>query len=554
MKVYEKDWFDSNGVMNADGVKIWQKEVFSRAYCQQNGPFTRVCNRLRSDFSVLVYLPGNCMSAAADYVKGAVSSGNWKDYGEHPGRGSLADVWRDAGGIVENIRAWLTGKGTERQNVIFHNLDLLGDGHGGVFGALEAQTALFSIIEGTRKGVVLGLADREADRLPQRIESTFGETMWLYEIPTESFGYLIPTELGRQIAEKDSTGLYIPDGRIWLLASRLRWTDPVRTVNIMADAALAGDWTAILSAIWKATRSIDFADPGPEFGEIAGVPRDILNRLQHQVVDPYRRWLDFAGSPEEGEGMLRRLVPGLVLHGPPGTGKTFLARWLADSLRLPVRVVSGTDIKTGPWGDAERKVRRVFDEARRVAPCVLVFDDADDLFSDRNRAQGSLAEAERGVVDTALQQLDGFAGRPSGVLVILTTNRLSAVDAAILRRLKLKELIPYPLTSDQAEEIVASVAQSYRYRLTEDIVVRLTERFMGAVAFGGKGGVPTTPEERRNAKGNLFSPSEIQLAMQLLENPQKIANYGSDGRYKPDKEDVKRMEDYYEQLPPTQDQ
>ena len=92
MAVYENDWFHSDRVMKDEGARIWQQEVFKRAYCQRDGPFTRVCGRLRSDFSVLVYLSGNCMSAAADHVKGVVQSGNWKDYGEHPGKGSLAEA------------------------------------------------------------------------------------------------------------------------------------------------------------------------------------------------------------------------------------------------------------------------------------------------------------------------------------------------------------------------------------------------------------------------------------------------------------------------------
>jgi hypothetical protein len=549
MPIHEQQWFDSAEVLQADGTRVWQEAVFSRAFCGQMGPFTRVCQRLRAGFSVLVYLPGNCMSAAADHVKRAVTSGQWKEYGEHPGKGSLADTWKAAGGIVEDLSAWLKGEGAANPHAIYHNLDLLGDGRGGVFGMIEAQTALFSIIEGTRKGVVLGLADSTAGRLPERLEGAFGETVWLTEIPRESFGFLVPVALADRIAVGDRGDRQIPDGAAWLLTSRLRWTDPIRAVNIMVNAAEAGDWPAILDALWKATRSIDFEDPGAKPDEITGVPDDTLDRLRRQIVLPFRQWLEFSGSPDEGESQLKRLVPGVVLYGPPGTGKTYLASWMARSLQLPVRVVSGTDIKAGLWGDAEKNIRRIFEEARRASPCVLVFDDADDLFPDRGQVQGSLAGAERGVVDAALQQLDGFAGRPSGVFVILTTNRLDAVDAAIRRRLKLKERIPYPLTPEQIEQLVRAVSGDYRYDLDSDILERLTTRFLGPVAYGAVGPHPTEPDERRGVDDNLFSPSEIQLAMQLLEDLEKPENY-HDGRYTPDAADVDRMERYYAQLPP----
>ncbi|HEX3045586.1 MAG TPA: ATP-binding protein [Bacillota bacterium] len=557
MPVNETEWFDSKRILTSDGLKPWQQAIFDRAFCTNDGPFMRVCNRLRSGFSVLVYLPGNCMAAAADYVKDKLKNvGEWSCYGEHPGSGDIREVWTNAAGIVGNLLAWFNREKSVCQNAIFHNLDLLSDGHGGVYGAIEAQTALFSIIEGTRKGVVLGLADRAAGQLPERVTSAFGEAIWLDEIPAENFRYLLPRELAQKIHARDRQGRCVPDNKIWMLAARLRWTDPMRAVKIMSDAAQDDNWPDILNTIWKATRSIDFEDPNQAPEKISGIPESIRKVLERQVIEPYCRWRNLPLKTGDGanlsadiiQSQLQKLPPGIIFFGPPGTGKTHLARWLAGSLQLPVRIISGSDIKVALWGDAEKNIRRVFEDARRAAPCVLVFDDADDLFTDRVHSVGSAGGSERGVVDVALQQLDGFIGRPSGVLVILTTNQFDIIDPAIRDRLELHVHVPFPLTKEQIGEIVDSVAASYCYQLNGAIREQLCHRFFEPMNRN----VATDPNDfnlednRKRISSNLFAPRQILSAMKKLEAPEKDQNYNPEGKYTPDDEDVKRMEQFYD--------
>jgi hypothetical protein len=506
---------------SSQGLDAWKREVFLRAYCGPKGPFTRVCDRLRNGFSVLVYLPGNCVGAAAEHVKRELGAQRCSEWGRYsPTYTSLSDVWAEARSVTGTLLAWLSGQEEGRQHALFHNLDLLSDGRGGVHTQDAALLALFSLVEATRTGIVLGLVDRDAGALPARVESVFPEVERIEEIPFDRFPGIIPRSLGERL--QDSAG-HVPEGVAWLVASRLRWTDPLHAVQIMENAAEAqgSSATDYVTAIWRMTRSVRMIGPDEAFpgdpDAIKGVSTQYtLDRLRESVVAPFRRWAQFTGTPEECEAELKRLPPGLILWGPSGTGKTFLARWLARQIDLPVRLATGDEIKAGPWGDAERNVQRLFAEARRAAPCLLVLDDADDLLLRRGEATGALASAESSVVAALLRELEGFSGRSSGVLVVVTTNRFRALDPAIKTKLWYHIGVPYPLTKDQVGEVVDVMAQECGLTVSADIRSQLVERFWKPVIQGVQLQGWDQLERRRTLGEGLFSPREIRACMQLL--------------------------------------
>jgi len=545
-----------------EGTPGWDREVFLRAYAGPpdgaggfEGPFEKVRARLEQKFSVLVYLPGNCMAAAASYVIDSIKPGPWREYGKQPEKAtSIADLWRSTTGIVDGIRQWLQGTGGSR-HAIFHNLDLLGDGRGGIYPHVDAQTALFSLLEGTRSGVVLGLSDRDAGELPPSIERAFSDIIWIREIPRKRFHKLIPQELGGKIMGANRA---IPDGAAWLIGSRLQWTDPIRAVKIMKSVAAnsqCSDLGSILQEIWKSARAVEFSDPADAFPDVsadfAGFEDATVARLKQTVIEPYRNWAVWAQADrDQCKAELAMLQPGLILHGPPGTGKTLLAQKIATLVGLPVRMVSAADIKVSPWGDAERNVHRVFDAARRAAPCVLILDDGDDLVPDRSQVTGSnIAGAERGMVDALLRELQGIHGSLSGVLVIMTTNRFTAIDPAARERLDLNIRVPYPLDEAQIRQIVRNVAGKYRIRLeakTVDVEALLVQRFISArdqstQAVSGMGNV-SDPAVRRKTDRNLFSPREIEQAMRILALG---APRSHEGYRTPSADHVDAMMDYY---------
>ena len=519
----------------------WNIEVFRRAYDYPGSPFERVRYRLSCGFSVLVYLPGNCMRAAADVLRGRqgeLSNATWKQYGlADESTKTIADVWRAYTGLLDTFTKLISGV---RPYAIFHNLDMLSDNHGGLDMSNEAKTALFYLTECSRSGVVLGLSDVSAGQLPEALRRPFGEEVWLEEIPVSRFPFLVPLELGEKLASGDS----LPDGPAHLLASRLRWIDPCRSVRIMRKISTANNIAEALAQVKSYTKSVEFSDPAAirldvpdDEGSPPGYERETIRALESVVIGPFRRWASYAGN--EPEIQLRQLPSGIILHGPPGTGKSRLARWVAWRIGIPFRQVSAADLKEADWGLTERKVRDLFRSARRAAPCLIVLDDADDLLPDREALTGGLAGAERGVVNAFLQELEGFGSRLEGVLVVLTTNRFTKLDKAARSRLTLNFRIPYPLTRKQVSEIVLEVGRHYGIpkNAWAGVLSQLEDVFFK----------PLRPvhenvgleDGRRRMNADLFSPREISAAIRMMMSE-------ADGI--PKGGDVERMERYYQGL------
>lgn len=529
--------FDTGG-FGRKGSLAWNCEVFRRAYGGGNGPFDRVCQSLQRGLSVLVCLPGSCIPPAADLVKRTIP-GDWKEFGRpKDASDDLAKIWLHSTSVFDTILAWFTGSRNERPQVIFYNVDMLGDGRGGVDPDNASKTAVLYLTECVRSGVVLGLSDLNAGELPDSLRRTFDEVVCLYDTSVERFPFLIPQHLGKKLARDGA----LAEGHAWLFASRLRWTDPIRAVRIMDAITGVQDVRGVLAQIVAATRTSEFARPEEIEGieaDQGGVPRgferDTVEAIHATIVRPYRDWASYAD--EDCRRELRKLPPGLILHGPPGTGKTRLAQWIAKSIGLPVRQVSAADLKRADWGLTERLVRDLFRSARRAAPCVIVLDDADDLLPDRESLQGSVASAEHGAVNAVLGELQGFSGAVEGVLVILTTNRFDQVDRAAKSRLSLHYHVPYPISRVQVGEIVDSVARFFGLVLEEPVRKDLVEFFYGPVRYTE---LQIEKEaERRRMIDNLFSPREISSAMRLI-----LPLRGN----RPGPAEVDRMRAYYERL------
>lgn len=120
---------------------------------------------------------------------------------------------------------------------------------------------------------------------------------------------------------------------------------------------------------------------------------------------------------------------GVLLAGPPGTGKTLTARALAKELTVNYIAIVGPEIMGKYYGEAEGRLRSLFDKAARSAPCIVFIDEIDSLAPDRGRVEG---EVEKRVVAQLLSLMDGFA-RKKGVIVLAATNRPDHLDPALRR-------------------------------------------------------------------------------------------------------------------------
>jgi hypothetical protein len=143
---------------------------------------------------------------------------------------------------------------------------------------------------------------------------------------------------------------------------------------------------------------------------------------------------------------------GVLLFGPPGTGKTMLARALAREAGARFIHVRATDIVSKWYGEAEQKLQQAFDWARREPPTVMFFDELDAIARSRDESH----EATHRIVSTFLENLDGLAS-VEGVIVLAATNRPEAVDEALTRPGRFDRLVEVPLPSAPGRRAIFDV-------------------------------------------------------------------------------------------------
>jgi transitional endoplasmic reticulum ATPase len=120
---------------------------------------------------------------------------------------------------------------------------------------------------------------------------------------------------------------------------------------------------------------------------------------------------------------------GMLLFGPPGTGKTRIARAVANETGASFFLINGPEIMSGQMGKSEENLRNVFTKAAEESPSIIFIDEIDAIAPKREKANG---EVERRVVSTLLTCMDGMKGR-SRVMVMAATNRPNAIDTALRR-------------------------------------------------------------------------------------------------------------------------
>ena len=202
-----------------------------------------------------------------------------------------------------------------------------------------------------------------------------------------------------------------------------------------------------------------------------GGMRPVKDRLEAAFLAPL-------ANPRLRELYGKSLRGGLLLYGPPGCGKTFIARALAGELQAKFLSVGIADILDPFFGQTERNLHDAFQLARREAPCVLFFDEIDALGARRTQHQTSML---RGAVNQLLTELDGIDGANEGVFVLAATNQPWDVDPALKRPGRLdRTVLVLPPDADARQAI-------FRYHLRERPVAQIDLRRLGKATEGLSG-------------------------------------------------------------------
>ena len=142
--------------------------------------------------------------------------------------------------------------------------------------------------------------------------------------------------------------------------------------------------------------------------------------------------VDFLKNPHKYTGVGARIPKGVILVGPPGTGKTLLAKAVAGEAGVPFFSISGSDFVEMFVGVGASRVRDLFEEAKKNAPCIVFIDEIDAVARQRGTGMGGGHDEREQTLNQLLVEMDGF-GVNEGIIVMAATNRVDILDPAILR-------------------------------------------------------------------------------------------------------------------------
>ncbi len=200
---------------------------------------------------------------------------------------------------------------------------------------------------------------------------------------------------------------------------------------------------------------------------------DLKARLERSFLGPLR-------DPETYRRFGKKIGGGIVLYGPPGCGKTFLARALAGEIGARFTEVGLSQVLDMWFGESEKRLHELFENARRRAPTVLFFDEVDALGQRRSQLRGT---AGRNLVNQLLSEMDGFASRNEGVFFLAATNHPWDLDPALRRPGRFDRLAFVPPPDLEARRRILELKLGERpVAAGADLarVARMTDGFSGA--------------------------------------------------------------------------
>jgi cell division protease FtsH len=212
---------------------------------------------------------------------------------------------------------------------------------------------------------------------------------------------------------------------------------------------------------------------GITFADVAGV-----DEAKAEVAEI----VEFLKDPSKFQRLGGKIPKGVLMVGPPGTGKTLLAKAIAGEAKVPFFTISGSDFVEMFVGVGASRVRDMFDQAKKQAPCIIFIDELDAVGRHRGAGLGGGHDEREQTLNQMLVEMDGFEGS-EGIIVIAATNRPDVLDPALLRPGRFDRQVVVPLPDVRGRELILKVHMR-KVPLHDDVnpsvIARGTPGFSGA--------------------------------------------------------------------------
>ena len=209
------------------------------------------------------------------------------------------------------------------------------------------------------------------------------------------------------------------------------------------------------------------------FKDVAGV--DEAKEELHEIID-------FLKEPQKFQKLGGRIPKGVLLVGPPGTGKTLLARAIAGEANVPFFSISGSDFVEMFVGVGASRVRDLFEQGKKNAPCIIFIDEIDAVGRHRGAGLGGGHDEREQTLNQLLVEMDGFESN-EGVILVAATNRPDVLDPALLRPGRFDRRVVVPRPDVKGREGILAV-HIRKIPLSDDVdigvIARSTPGFSGA--------------------------------------------------------------------------
>ena len=253
--------------------------------------------------------------------------------------------------------------------------------------------------------------------------------------------------------------------------------DPESSTILLVIADVLPIVLLLLFAFFFINRQMAGNKSSMDFGKSKAKLSDEKNKVTFKDVaglkeekEEVKELIDFLKNPKKFQRLGARIPKGVLLMGPPGTGKTLLARAVAGEANVPFYFISGSDFVELFVGVGASRVRDMFQQAKRNAPCLIFIDEIDAVGRQRGTGLGGGHDEREQTLNQLLTEMDGF-GENTGIIIMAATNRPDVLDPALLRPGRFDRQVTVSLPDIRGREEILAVHAKNK-KLASDVTLK----------------------------------------------------------------------------------